>query len=187
MSYAYTPLVGSTAYLVVEYFTTNPHEQLTTEQLSAKFGKASKQWHSLLSDAVRSGVLKREQNEDTELVYSLGKGCPSIKAAPERHPSARPDMLLAGAVVGMRKAQLPDLDLSTIQIRKGVPRPTQRGKELATPMRKLFEQLEVGDSFEVPADFKHSVKNLAARMKKQGRGTFSIHTVAAGVGVWRDS
>ena len=87
MTTAYSPQSGSVAFKVIEFFTTNPDEELSTDNLEAKFGKPAAQFHTHLALALQAGILKRRTNDDDELVYSLGKGTAQVQATPHATPT----------------------------------------------------------------------------------------------------
>lgn len=85
----YKPNDGSTAFKVIEFLTTHPGEELTSEDVGAKYDKPSKNVHSLLGAAVLAGALVRAENDDGDIVYRLGTGVAQIKANPAGAPSLR--------------------------------------------------------------------------------------------------
>ena len=171
----YTPQRGSIAWQVIEFFTTNPDEELTTSDLEAKFGKAAVQFHSLLAYAVEAGALVRRTNGDDELVYAIGTGSPLVQPKPARHPSPRPDALLAGADMGKRTRNHTApvaIDLDAIVLRSDVPVPTKRtGKRDWTP---LFTRMQVGQSCTLPLSVHGSLRSACTKAKRDGIGTFQI-------------
>lgn len=181
----YNPQPGSTAFRVMEFFTTNPQEELTVQQLESRFDKPAKQWHSILSSAVSSGALKRFENEDDELVYTLGTGVPGIEPQQGRNPTLRPDVLLAGATLGKRVARASaPADLATIELRSGVPLPEIRtGKD---KWYELLDRMAVGQSCVLPNDCKGGLGGAVNKSKKNGKAEFALRKVnTTQFGVWR--
>jgi hypothetical protein len=187
MSKTYAPLVDSVAWKAVEYFTTNPDEQLSTQDLEVKFDKPAKQFHSLLGPAIQAGVLKRREGDDGELLYSLGTGCAAIKANKSRNPSLRTDALLAGANLGRKKPEPGYMvQLKDIEIRSDVPMPARRpeGQDWAD----LLSRLKVKDSFVVPMFLRSQANKACTVAKGDGRGTFTIRKISEEqIGIWRVS
>lgn len=85
---SYAPQQGSVAWKVIEFLTTNPDEELTRDDIAAKFDCTSGNVHSLLRQSVDAGLLLRVETDD-ELVYRLGKGSPVIKPNKAANPSLR--------------------------------------------------------------------------------------------------
>lgn len=183
MSKSYTPQQGSVAWKVIEFFTTNPQEELTLADLESKFDKAASQFHSLLGAAVDAGVLKRSTNDDDELVYSIGNGHPQVGVSKARNPSLRPDALLAGAALGKRKA-LAVLDLDAIPLRSDVPLPDRGGRKV--DWSKLFKRMAVGQSCVLPIALRGSLNKACTEAKIAGLGEFAIRgDTDETVAVWR--
>lgn len=179
----YTPQINSVAWRVIEFFTTNPEEELTLSDLETKFEKSASQFYSLLGASVEAGVLKRSTNSDEELVYSLGDGHASVAPNKARNPSLRSDALLAGAVVKKRKAALA-IDLNAVPLRSDVPLPSAKGKQLDWP--KLFKRMEVGQSCELPKAVRAALHKACTKAKADGLGEFALRSGSdETVALWR--
>lgn len=185
----YTPQQGSIAWKVIEFFTTNPDEALTLQDLEAKFDKGASQFHSLLGAAVEAGVLKREPNPDEDLVYSLGTGSPLIEANHARNPTSRPDALLAGSSLGFKRNVKPALVATVINpaeipLLDNVPMPG-RGKA-PTDWPALFRRMKVNQSCVLPIAMRSVLNKACTDAKKSGIGTFALRKInEEKVGVWR--
>lgn len=190
MSNTYNPQEGSVAYRVIEFFTTNPDEQLTKHDLEAKFDKPANQFHSILGAAVHAGVLNLKANDDDELTYSLGSGTPNIKRNPVRHPSAKPDALELGAALGQRSARSKKtkpapLDFDAIELVDNAPLPEKRGETKAKWL-DLFNRMQVNQSCHLPTHTKTTVAKYIQATKAEGKGTFVIRQVDdKTIGLWR--
>jgi hypothetical protein len=191
---AYTPQEGSIAWKVIEFFTTNPDEALTTDQMSIRFDTPAKQFHSLLGQSVETGLLKRTTNDDTDMEYSLGTGSPHIKASRARNPSPRPDALLAGSSLGLKQTGKPAvkpaavtsaLDLAAIALVDDVPMPAARQ---AFDWSVLFKRMKVKQSCVLPISVRSTLLKACTDAKKAGIGTFTIRKINDGeLGLWRVS
>jgi hypothetical protein len=71
MRTTYTPPAGSLPEQVIGFFTNNPDEELTLDDIISKFGPARGNIHTTLGPAVMAGVLQRKRNADSEYAYSL--------------------------------------------------------------------------------------------------------------------
>lgn len=181
----YTPQQGSQAWKVIEFFTTNPHERLISTQLAEKFNMPSKQWHSALGGAVQAGVLKREENDDGELEYSLGAGCSKIAPNKAAHPSLRPDdALLRGSTPG-KKAPAPRraIDLGALVLQDDVPLPEKRN---GLEWNKLLARMKVGQSCAVPDFGMASLGKAMTDYKRAGKGNFERRRIGPDeIRLWR--
>lgn len=190
MATIYTPQSGSVAFKVIEFFTTNPDEELSTENLEAKFGKPAAQFHTHLAPALQSGVLKRRTNDDDELVYSLGKGTAQVQANPARHPNLRPDALLAGAALGRKpepksRIHASRLDLDSVQLRDNIPIPDKQGNSVEK-FTALLARMKVGQSCELPAATKTTLAKVCTAHHAEGKGKFTVRKLnITTIGLWR--
>jgi hypothetical protein len=190
MSKTYVPQEGSIAWKVIEFFTTNPDETLTTSDLESKFDKPASQFHSLLSSAVASGTLRRYANDEDELVYSMGTGNPYVKPSRARNPSLRPDALLTGATLGFKASsketpsQKTEFDLTAVQIFEGIPMPT--GSASTTDFETLFARMQVNQSCRLPMWLRSKANKACTTAKTAGKGTFTIRKISdEEIGIWR--
>lgn len=195
MTATYTPQPDSVAARVIAWFQANPDKALDTDALEAKFQKPRKQWHSLLGSAVIAGVLKRQENTETdELEYSLGSGKVTIKPAA---PAAdkRPDMLLAGASAGWqpkpqqkrtpRAMFLFDPLSLTIVSDRPLPLGSGRGRT-GVDWKPLFQKLKPGQSVDVPAAARPTPTKQMTDSKKSGGAEFVLRKINDEIyGLWR--
>lgn len=73
----YTPQAGSLPSQVSAFFTRNPDETLTLDDITSKFDASRGNIHSLLRKAVEVGLLARTINHESEWIYSPGPACPT--------------------------------------------------------------------------------------------------------------
>lgn len=182
-SSSYSPHRHSFAARAIEFFTTNPDEELTTIDLAIKFDRPAKQVHSLLAYAVDSGALKRTTNDEDEIVYRLGTGAPEISAAPHKHPT-----LLSGVPIPPKRAVSAadvTIDLQSIQLRDDVPVPLP--KRARRDWDSLLQRMEVGQSCELPIVLRGAVNAAVTKLKRKGGGSeFALRQTSADVfGLWR--
>lgn len=182
----YTPLEGSKTWKVIEFFTTYPAERLIPSQLAEKFDMPTKQWHSTLSCAVQIGMLVRTENEDGEIEYSLGTGCPEIAPNKAAHPSLRAnDALLRGSTLfkvdkPKRRAQI---DLHALVLQDDVPLPDKRnGLEWA----KLLARMKVGQSCCLPDFGMASLGKAMTNYKRVSKRSFERRRIGPDeIRLWR--
>ena len=190
MATIYSPQSGSIPFKVIEFFTTYPDEELTTENLEAKFGKPAAQFHTHLAPALQAGFLKRRTNDDDELVYSLGKGTAQVQANPARHPNLRPDALLAGAELGRKpepksRIYASMLDLDSVQLRDNIPIPDKQGNAVEK-FTALLARMKVGQSCELPAATKTTLAKVCTAHHAEGKGKFTVRKLnITTIGLWR--
>lgn len=195
----YRPQPGSVAWRVIEFFTTNPEEKLTSGDISAKFDVPSKQVHSLLAAAVECGALARFSDEDEEhdeLVYRMGDGLPQITPNRGAHPTlkgagianaiASPASMLARA--GRRStAELIDLDILSAPVEAGIPIPPKGRPSVSRQLREKLTTLKPGDSVRFPVAVAKSAGPVLNELKKEGLGEFTLRNVEEGfIRVWRE-
>lgn len=188
----YTPQIDGIPFRVIEYFTTNPEEELDKHALEIKFGKPANQFISILAVAVDSGALIRTTNSDDEIVWRLGTGIKSITANPGRHPSAKPDALERGAALGRKpytarvhKAKPAPLDFDAIKLVDNTPLPEVRGATKAKWL-DLFNRMKVNQSCHLPTHTKTTVAKYIQGIKAEGKGTFVIRQIDdKTIGLWR--
>jgi len=171
----YKPQLGSVAFKTIEYLTTNPEEELTSEDIGIKFDKPSKQVHSLLAEAVKAGALKREENAEQELVYRLGTGVPNIVPAAGRNGSLRTDLSFP-ATPAPAKRPIVQIDVAAIPIDKDVPLVSSRGRQ-PIDWKALFTRMDINHSCVLPKGVRGQLAKAAAEYKKQGLGEFSIRVL----------
>lgn len=84
MTTAYKPRAGSLASQLCYFFSSNPKEELTVEDITAKFDCVQGNVHTLLGESKAAGLLKRDRTEDGEYVYCAGPAllAPSNYSAP---------------------------------------------------------------------------------------------------------
>lgn len=183
---SYVPQQGSVAWKVIEFLTTNPEEELSKDDIAAKFDATANNVHTLLRQSVEAGLLNRTEVED-ELVYRLGNGTPLIKP----NKAGNPSLGKGGATwpsnpAGKRRKlrELPDLD--GIQIEQGVDKPTPQ--LLSVKWNALFDRMKPGkDSFRLPIEHKYSVGKAASNYKRDGHGELTIRQISeTEIRVWRD-
>lgn len=181
---SYKPQPGSVAWKVIEFFTTNPDEAMTPEDIGIKFDKPGKQVHSLLAQAVESGALTRKTNSDGELEYSLGTGVPEIKAAPGRAQSHRQshDAILSGGFLAQRAPQSRpkeplQIDMTAIPIESGIPLPI-KGQRKRTDWTPLLSRLEPGSSCVLPIRAKFTLGAAITAFKKSGKGLLAMRKIS---------
>jgi hypothetical protein len=177
----YKPQAGSVAFKTIEYLTTNPEEELTSEDIGIKFDKPSKQVHSLLAEAVKAGALKREENAEQELVYRLGSGVPGIVPAAGRNATLRTNLSFAAAPPAKRSPL--QIDVAAIQIETGIPVPSGRLPRVDWPA--LFARMKAGESCLLPLQAKATLAAAMCEFKKTGKGEFSLRRSDTQLRLWR--
>lgn len=71
--------------------------------------------------------------------------------------------------------------MTAIVIEKGIPAPEYFRRSRKYP----YDQMEIGDSFAVPAGMAESCRTGASRYGKRHGKKFSVHTTPDGVRCWR--
>lgn len=120
-------------------------------------------------------------------VPAAGQPAPATTAARSVFDIARG----ASDVPRTKPAAAPAVDLSTVAIRKGVPKP-ERQRGIATQYNTLVVKMEPGDSVELPLKqargFYSAAKKFAATADTEPRPAFSFRKLSpTHGGVWRDA
>jgi len=190
----YTPDKGSTAWKVIEYLTTNRSESLTSAAIEAKFEKPAKQVHSLLAAAVSAGVLIRKEDlNEGELVYKLGRGHAEIKANPGGAPSLGAKLVDEVQRVWQpqpaakgRRARIV-LDVASLTLEDGIPIPPKESKPRMTDWPALFARMSPSQAVTVPEVVKATLKKAITLQHEQHPDTeFTTRMLDGGcIRVWR--
>lgn len=202
MNPKYTPREGSVAWKVIQFLQANRDEQLDADLISAKCECVRANVHTLLGPAVQAGLLVRDEDlESGELVYSAGNGA----ALPPEKPTASPfhawlERKGQDSAEGRPQRRSPPptipapppakrapsapfrIDVSTVQIDKGMPMPGRKSPMDWTP---LLGRLEVGDSFLLPGAGKSAIGAAMKTFKDSTGKVLASRKVDGGIRVWR--
>lgn len=179
---AYYPRPGSLAAQVVYFFRTNAGEELTLDDITAKFDASRGNIHTQLRPAVEVGLLQRNRNADGEYIYTAGARIDVISAAGDTPAQPAPKARKPACFASPRH----QVDLSALVVEKGVPLPEQRAR-LVSKWEPLFAKLaEVGDSIAIPAAIVVTLRSEATKRAKAGRGHYKVLlTDGGGARIWR--
>ena len=175
----YMPRLGSLPARCINFFRTNPDEELSLDDISDKFGASRANIHTLLSLARDAGLLDRYRNPDGEYIYTAGK---KIGASDGVDIDAVHD---AKASVRQRAAasELPDPD--KVEIDEHIPLPGSIKRDWIPLLRRLG----VGHSAALPYAARYTLSRDITLAKKEGLGQYTLRADAAkeSVRVWRIS
>lgn len=183
---SYQPRRGGLAWQVIEFLTTNPEETLQTEDIAIKWDYNLSGVHTALGPAVLFGMLKRSE-EDGEITYRLGTGCPSITAKPGSHPTLR----IASGPLRARPGSTAEAiavaqQLEGIEPEQGIPVPDAKRLTPQALIRKKLRTLKPGESIPIPIDLDVRTRGVIKDMQKAGEGEFTKHVIDERfVRVWR--
>ena len=121
---AYYPRPGTLAAQVVAFFRSNPGEELTLDDITAKFDAGRNNIHTQLRPAVEVGLLVRTRNADGEYIYTAGARIDVISTTGDTPASPAPKARKPSGFASPRH----HVDLSALVVEKGVPLPQQRAK-----------------------------------------------------------
>lgn len=194
---AYIPRPGSLPYQVTEFLVRNPDEELTIHDIAAKFGCPHLSVHTKLAQAVERGLLRRAPNSDLEQAYTKGpqaaasmlQATPSATRPAAQHTEDAAALAVSPfATVGsqrqaLRRRKCFVLDVNRIHIEQGVPLP---GRAAAPELwRSVFERMQPGDSFALPALARNAVSRAATAYKRATGVALAIRQTGEGLRVWR--
>lgn len=176
MKPAYTPQPNSMPSLVVGFFTNNPDEELTLEDITDKFGAARNSIHTNLALATQHELLVRDRNEEGDYIYRAGPALPGRpKSPPKVQPKAsslRPDPVV-----------LPEA--ADVQIDSDIPLPNIRSSK--RDWAPLLQRLQPGQSAQLPLAAKFTLSNAITVAHKAHQGTYTMRTFpdSQTLRVWR--
>lgn len=163
----YTPLPGSVAYRVLDWFQKNPREELTVADVARLLDVSRSSVSGSLKSAVDKGVLQYKQNDDLIYVYTLTDAY-RYRDMKLRQPEAKPER---PSFPARGKVTLPPsaLDFSQLKPEKGVP---LLGKSMGvagvSKWAPLFAMLtEPEMSVEFPAEWKSAVAAQSTKLNVQ--------------------
>ena len=200
---SYEPEAGSVPARVLDLFIRNPEEEFTSGDLALNYQVRSDKFSALLASAVTCGLVLYERTSASEgsKVWRAG---PRLKAwAVARHEAAlavaaatsrgltqnaapavnAPAFPATKPARRMLKPAGPQIDLSAVPVRKGVPIPEAvRGGLNGSRYAALWDKLGVGDCVDLPD---RQAAGFAAFCKKNRR-SYTMRTTDQGVKtVWR--
>jgi hypothetical protein len=172
----YAPPQDSLAWRVCDYLRANPGEELMRGDVATKFNVSPAAIDGELQPAVSAHMLERVQTDDSGVVWRL--------RAQSRGSFPRPfSSSVASARRAIRSHQL--IDISAFVIEKDVPLtdPVKRVNQWG----KLFDRMELGDSFQVPNEVRMALAHAQAKYRKTTGGViFAIRKVSdSHTRIWR--
>ena len=186
----YNPQPGSLPSNVIGFFTNNPGEYLTLEDITDKFGGTHANIHTCLRQACVAGLLTRAQNKDGEYTYQSGPelGKPmegvDIDRAHKTHAQKANTTEQAVATAPRKHKQI---DIASLIVEVGVPIATGQARKGGCKWAPLFDKLKnKGDSIALPAEFGPAIAAAARKNKSYKPGTWRIARVSTEqVRIWR--
>lgn len=172
------PPQDSLAFKVIDYFHGHPDEVLTQRDVARKFSVAPSAVDSMLLPAVQSGHLVRAQSDEYGVIFRLP---PKRGAFPQPFTPS-----LKEAVKRNRARNFFKLDVAAIVIEKDVP--VADAYIRRAPWASIFDQMQVGDSFQLPRAGKMAAAHATAAYRKNGHEAvrFALRQVSeTHLRVWR--
>lgn len=191
----YRPNPESLASRVLGFFALNPDEELTLQDIVAKFVEPgdSRNIHGQLMIACDNDMLIYDPSGD---VYRKGPvGLPQVQERAEQPakpgrppaPAPHPTKVVATAkaqetrAMTTKRPKATFLDLSKVTIESGIPVP-EPGQE----WREFLSRFKVGDSAALPSQYLIKLRAAIKAAKAAGHGVFTTKSIAEGaVRVWR--
>lgn len=170
------------SWRVATYLQSNPSEVLTRGDIAAKFGVQSSMVDTMMSPAVAAGFVKLD----------TGTADGNVWRRPMRMRSTFPMPFTPSLSAAARSARATrragaQLDLGSIRIEKGVPIPdaVRRGQK----WDHLFAQMEIGDSFAVPAFAHGALGHAKVEYQRRTPGTrFTLRKIdETETRIWRSA
>ena len=158
---------------LIEFLNINGDEELTTDDIAAKFSVGAMSVHSCLRAALEAGALARLRNDDGEYIYvhpSRGTAKAGGDArAPWPHPVAKSASPFTNSPKPPRRSPTPPaaVDLSAVELEDGVPIKPERAK-LDWP--SLFGRMKPGQSCVLPRSAGATCSKAITAYKAAGLG-----------------
>jgi hypothetical protein len=176
----YVPQRDSLASQVIGFFTNNPGEELSLDDITEKFMCTRGNVHTQLSRAVQTNLLTRSLNPDGDYIYRAGDRLSSLGMVVESNQATS-----AASVVKSLEPQkvLPLPELDAVVIEDSVPLPARGNKRDWTP---LLQRLVLGQSFKLPIHAHATLrKNVTALQKaSSAQYTIKLYPDASELRVW---
>lgn len=176
----YTTHANSKIGKVLAFFQANPDEELTVDDMAAKFGIVRGSVHTVLRPAIDAGLLTRTRDDLGEYVYTRGgneqeeasPSSPSLPTKPSEPVSPAATTLAwpsapIGSQRGKRKLMLDPRQIEALPVDTDVPfQPSS--KHEGHKWERLFNKLtEPGHSVQFPVEWKTAVAATAAKLNRK--------------------
>lgn len=174
----YIPKPHSKIARAVAFFQANPDEELTADELAAKFGMVRGSVHTLLRPALDAGLLKRIRDDLGEYIYQRGPNldlCAAPCSDPEDDPPAsEPTDFVPGwppapqtTQRGKRKLILDPKQIAALPVDTDVPFQPPSMHE-GHKWEPLFSKLtQAGHSVQFPVEWKTAVAATAQKLNRK--------------------
>lgn len=181
----YTPRPGSLAARMIEFFQENPDEELSRADIAAKFVVASSSIDANLAAAIDFGAIKTQTGDDLQRVWVVGPNLKDCRTGTAPGKAAGGGQ--ASRPVVRRSAPLTMPKPDELVITKGVPLPPATPRGGGPSFIGVFARMEVGDSFEVPADCAKRLMDYAGKWGRKDGRKFTHRRAADGgtARIWR--
>lgn len=176
MAKTYIPQPGTLPSRVVRFFETNPGEEMSRDDIAAKFEVRPGNIHTQLARCLEESLLTRTRNDDGDYIYRIGtRSCkPSdggpvptdAATTPPPAPPAAPPATGQQATLAKYPGIVIDTDL-----------PIPHGKQL-TDWTPLLRTLKPGNSFVVGLTDRYSVEKNIRSEHKAKRGKYTVRKYA---------
>jgi hypothetical protein len=184
----YLPRVDSLADKVCRYFVRVPDDEMLSREVASKYGTTASNVGHQLAKAVEAGYLLVDGS-----VYSAGPNLGKFTKALETHEQPRGGVADLPLVPGTPDAQVRrrgphkpafHIDVGTITIDQDVPI-QQGGGRTGVNWPSLFDRMEVGHSFALPAEGASSVSKAITEYQRATGRELAKRKTDQGFRVWR--
>ena len=179
----YKPNAGSMPAKLIDFLNINGDEELTIEDIAAKFGVSALSVHSCLATALTGGAVARLKNEDGEYIYVHASRSPAQAAKPVWPHAATGHTPTASSPFGnlgkpkskpsANASGLP-VDLAALELDDDIPLKAVN-PQLDWP--GLFGRMQPGQSCVLPRSVGMSCAKAITAYKASGLGELQRKTV----------
>jgi len=164
----YVPQRDGLASQVIGFFTNNPGEELSLDDITDKFMCVRGNVHTQLSRAVQTNLLVRSLNDDGDYIYRAGGRLASLGIG----VYSPQDISVAAVVKSLPPhpvAPLPELD--AVEIEDNIPLPSRSHKRDWTP---LLRRMVMGQSFKLPIHAHATLRKNVTTLQKASSAQYTI-------------
>ena len=178
----YKPNAGSMPAKLIEFLNINGDEDLTTDDIAAKFGVSALSVHSCLAAAMTAGALGRQKNDDGEYIYVHPSRCKVHGAGTPKAPWPYPVAATQNSPGWLsptpktRRSPTPPalIDLDALALEDNVPMTALR-PQLDWP--GLFGRMQLGQSCVLPRSVSSTCAKAMSAFKAAGFGELKRKTI----------
>ena len=175
----YRPRADTLPAQVVAFFTRNPDEELTLDDISDKFDCTRGNIHTQLGKCIEHNLLKRGQNKDGEYAYTRGPNCPKQDGVDMDavHNATQARLLTTAINKGKPGTVITVLpDPNQVMVDDGIPIPTVTNGKARRSWTPLLTRLKPSQSAALPLAAKFTLLRDITDLHKAHAPRYTVRT-----------